>query len=486
MTPNNLDKLPPAGEAVPVGVPIPGSRHSVSVSLPRWQDVVDYEEKRMKLDCGYPRFVVHPAVAALAAEAVGQNTPALPFPSAAAARAGVDFISRRTGQPAKCSEHRGVFVVSTSPGGAAALKEFWQHTGLIVSSRQAERLLGGGRDLAERDEVGRELRRELAVLYDCGADDIFLAPTGMAAQYAALKTLIGRQPGQRTAQLGFSYVDTFKLQEKVGAGGVLLHDLEQIGQDLERLLRQETLAGCFAEIPGNPLLGSTDLRRVTPLLRSRRVPLVADDVVATPYNVDLREHADLVATSLTKFMAGTGDVMGGALVCNPRSPLYSELKRAAKAAHEDLLWGEDAVVLERQIRTFPGRMRQHNENGLTIAERLRAHPAVERVWYPKWEFSEAYEAVRRPGAGWGALFTFLPRRAPERAAGIFDRLKMCKGPSLGTVFTLACPFTLLAHYTELAWAEAKGVSRHLIRVSVGLEPVEQVWAALEKALEDSQ
>ena len=147
-----------------------------------------------------------------------------------------------------------------------------------------------------------------------------------------------------------------------------------------------------------------------------------------------------------------------------------------------MLWGEDAKVLDAQARGFPERMKRHNQNGLLLAERLRRHPAVERVWYPKWEFSEAYEAVRRPNGGWGALITFMPRNGETKSPGIYDRLALCKGPSLGAVFTLACPFTLLAHYTELEWAESCGVSRNLIRISAGLEDPEDLWQRLERAL----
>ena len=212
------------------------------------------------------------------------------------------------------------------------------------------------------------------------------------------------------------------------------------------------------------------------------MPLVVDDVVATPFNVDTSEHADLVATSLTKFIAGTGDVMGGALICNPKSPFYAELKAIIQSQHEDLLWGEDAAVLDAQARGFPERMKRHNENGLFIAEQLRKHPAVERVYFPKWEFSQVYEAVRRPEGGWGSLVTFLPKNAAETSPRIYDNLAVCKGPSLGTIFTLACPFTLLAHYTELEWAESCGISRNLIRLSVGLEDRDKLWQRIEKAL----
>jgi cystathionine gamma-synthase len=80
------------------------------------------------------------------------------------------------------------------------------------------------------------------------------------------------------------------------------------------------------------------------------------------------------------------------------------------------------------------------------------------------------------------LITFLPRDAERRSPAIYDRLEISKGPSLGTVFTLACPFTLLAHYSELDWAEACGVSRHLIRISVGLEDPDELWPRIERGL----
>jgi cystathionine gamma-synthase len=304
----------------------------------------------------------------------------------------------------------------------------------------------------------------------------------MAAQFAALQVVVAHRPGHPTAQLGFPYVDTLKLQQKFGHGVHLLHNLVTIETDLHELVHRQPLAACFAEIPGNPLLGSADLSRITPLLREHGVPLVADDVVATPFNVDLRSHGDLIATSLTKYMVGTGDAMGGALICNPRSSFYRELHAIAEAQHEELLWAEDANVLEQQAHGFPDRMKRHNAGGLFIAERLRRHPAIEKVWYPKWEYAEAYEALRRPDGGWGSLITFLPKNGQTRSPEIYDRLPVAKGPSLGTIFTLACPFTLLAHYTELDWAESCGVSRYLIRISVGLEDPEQLWQQLNLAL----
>jgi cystathionine gamma-synthase len=455
------------------------------VALPRWQDVVGYEEKSAevmaKVSSGYPRFVVHPLVQEVGRE-LGHGQPCLPFPSLRAAELCAGFVRQTTGGDAKVVSLKGIYGVVAEGPGNTALRTFWQHTGLIVSSRQAEAHLAGRGPGRDDTAVRRSLRRQLAGFYDCAEGDVFLAPSGMAAMFAALQAVNQRTPGRPAAQLGFPYVDTLKLQQKLGHGGILLHRLDSIESRLQGLLSRERLAACFCEIPGNPLLGSADVRQISPLLRKHRVPLVVDDLVATPANVDLSGCADLIATSLTKFIVGTGDAMGGALICNPKSPLYSEFKPVVQARHEELLWGGDAVVLEAQARSFPSRMKRHNVNGLLVAERLRQHPAVERVWYPKWEFSEAYEAVRRPGGGWGALVTFLPRNAEANSPRIYDRLAVCKGPSLGTVFTLACPFTLLAHYTELEWAEACGVSRYLIRLSVGLEDAEELWQRLEAGL----
>ena len=483
----------PLWKADALGCALPRSRHAVSVALPRWADVLGYEEKRPevleRMECGYPRFVIHPLVAELGHRAAA-GQPGLVFPSARSAAAAAAYVRRRARLEAAVIPGSGVggdwHFVRTREEGMTALREFWQHTGLIVSSRQAEAALEGRGEPAEAGAVRIALRQMLAMYYGCRPDDVFLTPTGMAAQFLAMQALRRRTPAHETAQLGFPYVDTLKVQQRLGDGSELLHRLDTMDRDLEAHLEKRRLAGCFAEIPGNPLLGSADLPRITPILRARGIPLVADDVVATPLNVDLAGHADLVATSLTKYFVGTAEAMGGAVICQPGSPYYQELRGFVAVDHEELLWGDDAAVLLREGSSFPERMEHHNRNGLSIAERLRRHPAVERVWYPRWEFAEVYEGVKRPGAGYGSLITFLPRNAAKVSPAVYDRLEVCKGPSLGTIFTLACPFTLLAHYTELDWAENCGVSRHLIRLSVGLEDPDELWSRIDRALSGAE
>ena len=487
MTGRDLLKSP-LWRAEDLGAPIPDSHHAVSVALPRWQDVVGYEEEHPevidRLKGGYPRFVVHRFVKEVAGRIAGCK-PCLVFPSSNTAHMCAAFIEQQSGASAEIRTCGASWGVVTDARGTNALQAFWQHTGLIVSTRRALAELEGRGTAGDDGRSGNILRENLAALYQCSPADVYLHPTGMAAMFAALRVLNRRLPGVPTVQIGFPYVDTFKLQEKFGYGATLLTDLDRCASDLEALLKRGPLAGGFSEIPGNPLLGSADLRAITPILRKCRVPLVIDDVVATPVNIDLRNHADLIATSLTKYIAGSGDVMGGALICNSGSPYYAELKELAAALHEELLWHEDAAVLAANIVAFPERMQNHNKNGLLIAERLRKHPAVEQVWYPKWSSAAAYEAVRRPAGGWGSLIAFLSRDAARTAPRIFDTMAVCKGPSLGTIFTLACPFTLLAHYRELEWAESCGVSRYLIRISVGLEDPEELWLRIANALDQS-
>lgn len=476
----------PAWQGADLGAPLPDSPHAVSVALPRWQDVVGYEEKKpeviSKLALGYPRFVIHPQVQELAKQ-IGPGYSCLPFPSLTVAKIAAAYVRHAAKTSTNVVLGKGVFGVVTDASGAQALKDFWQHAGWIVSSRRAQAALEGRRENTdEAVEARKELTQRLAELYDCAPDDVLLTPTGMAAQFAAFRILLDRCPEQRTVQLGFPYVDTLKIQQKFGVGAHLVTQLEDCEQQLAKILSAEPLAAVFAELPGNPLLGCADLNKLTPLLRQYGVPLVADDVIATPFNLNLGPHADLITTSLTKYIVGSCDAMGGALICNPRSPYYAELKAAARAQHEDLLWGEDAVIHATRSRDFVDRMKRHNANGLFIAEKLRAHPSVAKVWYPKWENAEAYETIRRPEGGYGALLSFLTKSDATTAPRVFDALQVSKGPSFGTLFSLASPFTLLAHYHELDWAESCGVPRNLIRLGVGLEDPNDLWARIDLAL----
>ncbi len=205
-------------------------------------------------------------------------------------------------------------------------------------------------------------------------------------------------------------------------------------------------------------------------------------------NVDVLPVADVVTCSLTKFFSGAGDVIGGSLVLNPHRPGVDRLRQALAEEYEDLLDPEDAVVLESNSRDCVERVRRINRTAEQLCDALRSHPLVERVDYPKYRDSENYRALQRPGGGYGGLFSLLLKNAETTAPRFFDALQIAKGPNLGTNFSLCCPYTILAHFNELEFVERCGISRYLVRVSVGLEEPESLiprfWQALERASEE--
>ena len=468
-----------------LGQAMPDSIHAVSVALPLWAHVIGYEENDpeivAQMQLGYPRFMVHPLVRALA-ERIGGTPHALPLPSRRAAERCSAYIAKKSGQDSHIIEAQGISVVCTSAEGEAALKEYWQHTGQIITSRWAEALLEGRSPAEGADLALLHLRETMAGLYRCDPQDVFLFSCGMSAVDAAAQAVRALYPERPTAQVGFPYLDSLKVQEKFGHGVKFIPSGRHAAHELAPLLEESALAAVFCEVPSNPLLECPDIEGMSTLLRAHAIPLVVDDVVATPHNIDVSAYADLVVTSLTKYLSGNGDVMGGAIICNPASPLHAQLRAIVADQYEMLVWGEDAIALDKQSLGFQDRMMQHNRGGEYIAERLREHPAVEKVWYPKWDEGGHYESLRRPEGGYSSLLSFLLKKPEQNAPRFYDALQLCKGPTLGTDFSLVCPYTLLAHYDELEWAESCGVSRYLIRASIGIEPPELIWQRFETAL----
>jgi cystathionine gamma-synthase len=140
------------------------------------------------------------------------------------------------------------------------------------------------------------------------------------------------------------------------------------------------------------------------------------------------------------------------------------------------------VALELNSRDFTQRATTMSRNAQALADHMRTHPKVDRVWHAKSEGGRGYEFIRRENGGYGCLFSFTLKNPEQTSAKFYDALRVCKGPSLGTNFTLACPYTLLAHYEELDWTESVGVSRWLIRVSAGLEETADLIARFDEAL----
>jgi cystathionine gamma-synthase len=140
------------------------------------------------------------------------------------------------------------------------------------------------------------------------------------------------------------------------------------------------------------------------------------------------------------------------------------------------------LALLSNLRHSEPLWQEANESALALVGLLQSHPAVEQVWHPSVTCRAEYDALRKPSGGYGGLLSFI-LKSPKKTAKLYDALQFSKGPSFGTPFTLVCPYTLLAHYRELSWAEGCGVPAHLLRVSVGGEGAQKICDAFQQALD---
>ncbi|MFM7166549.1 MAG: PLP-dependent transferase [Planctomycetaceae bacterium] len=477
---NLLEK--PRWLAAELGAPMPDSVHAASACLPLWDHNIRYEEGDPqvvdRLRAAYPRFCLHPLVRQLCRRVFGVEGAGLIFPSVRCAERAAEHVRHRGGVvtellPVPGTAAVGVRVLADDFG---RLKEYWQHAGEIVSSRAAESLTAGAAAAATETEARRTVRRRFAEYGGCLEEEAWLFPSGMAAIACVWRAVRRLDPLRPTVQFGFPYVDTLKIQQRFspqawrflprGDAG----DLEQ----LSRLLQSQSISALFCETPTNPLLTMPDLAALRRLADEHGFLLIVDDTLAAVINDNPLSWADAVATSLTKYFSGQGDVLAGGLRLNRLRPGFRQLQAAVQAEFEELLCDADAEVLERNSRDVSERVRVINRNAAELSERLSRHPAVQQVFYP---------AATESGVGRGGLMSIVLRSAAERTPAVFDRLRVCKGPNLGTSFTLCCPYTILAHYTELDEVEAVGVSRWLLRISVGTEPIEDLWERFSAALD---
>ncbi|KAG4285748.1 cystathionine gamma-synthase [Fusarium proliferatum] len=319
-------------------------------------------------------------------------------------------------------------------------------------------------------------------------NDVYLYPAGMNAIFNAHRALLhAREPAQ-SINFGFPYVDTLKILQKFGPGCVFYgHASAEDLDDLEaRLKNGERFLGLFCEFPGNPLLTCPDLTRIRKLADEYDFAVVVDETIGTFANINVLPVADVVVSSLTKIFSGDSNVMGGGLVLNPESKYYRILNTTMNEIYEDNYWPEDVIFMERNSRDFESRVVRINANSDAICEVLRTHPLVKSIYYPKYNDSKThYENVRLPDGGYGGLLSVVFQQK-EYAQAFFDALPLAKGPSLGTNFTLASPYVLLAHYQELEWAEQFGVDPYLVRVSVGLEETTELQDTFTSALKAAE
>ena len=482
--------LNPYWKAKDLGRALPQSPHAVSVSLPTWADVVAYEEGDPKcieaLNSIYPRFGFNSFVEKVSEQALAKfgnkDWTAWPYP---------DFICAKKAQ-SHCSKvdsycsteilkFLGLVFLLADQRASPLAKSFWQHTGLGASSRQAAIALQIELppSLSSGINATEILRKRLSNIYQCDHSFISLHPSGMAALTAAIEITNKIRPGRPTIQIGFPYVDVLKLPQIIFNGGILLEETNPTY--IEKQLDQHKPAAVIVEIPSNPMLKCIDIPIIADLAHKRNIPVIADDTIGSPLNVNVIDYVDMIFSSLTKSFAGNGNIMAGSLLISPSSPWRKELIELLCNNQSPNLSAADSIALEKSSRNVIERLHALNKACISLKRRLENHPSVLNVFHP--ELCPNFQKIMRGSkSGYGCLLSFELCEGIEKAKRVYDSLKVCKGPSFGTNFTLVAPYVLLAHYKELSWAERCGVPSHLLRVSVGLEEEENLWGRFEKAL----
>ncbi|KAJ5629102.1 hypothetical protein N7490_011330 [Penicillium lividum] len=312
------------------------------------------------------------------------------------------------------------------------------------------------------------VRSQIAGNLPAQPEDVFLYSTGMMAIGKIARAMSDVSGDDAAVIFGWLYSGTLPLIKDSGYGKCLLYgrgteeELDQLEASLAAGAKCNVL---FSEITSNPQLHSPNLVRIRQLADKYGFTVVVDDTIGTSANLDIFPYADVITTSLTKIFNGACNAMGGSLIVNPKSYHYKEIHGYLQDHFEDLLFPADAVCDCPRDCPFSG-----------------SAPSVDYVNYPTLVSSRAeYERYRRDGEGYGYLLSVVFRE-PDFAVKFFDALNVWKGPSIGTNSSIALPYSVLAHWEEQEWAAEYGVPKHIVRLSVGLEPEAWLRARVAEAL----
>jgi cystathionine beta-lyase/cystathionine gamma-synthase len=268
----------------------------------------------------------------------------------------------------------------------------------------------------------------------------------------------------RKYQLDFTYADTSQLGE------------------IERAIRPTTKL-LFLETPTNPVLRLTDLASACTIAHGHGIPVVVDNTFASPYvQRPIDFGADLVVHSTTKFLNGHSDSVGGVVIAVRDD--HVEWLEFIQNAEGAIIGPMDAWLVLRGTKTLPIRMERHNANALLIAEYLASHPKVTRVHYPGLGSHPQHDLARRQMNGFGGLLSF-EMGSFERARTVLNSVAlMALAESLGGVETLISHPASMTHASVPPHRRQEiGITEDMIRISVGIEDVDDLKEDLGQALD---
>ena len=338
--------------------------------------------------------------------------------------------------------------------------------------------LRGGYEYSRSANPTRTALEECLAALEGGARGLAFA-SGLAAEDAVLRTVC--TPGDHVILPGDAYGGTFRLVSRVFARwgvshtSVPLHDLDAVRAALTPATR---LIWC--ETPSNPLLGLADIAALADIARTADARLLVDNTFATPYlQQPLALGADVVVHSTTKYLGGHSDVVGGALVAADAD--FGEQLAFHQNAMGAIAGPFDAWLVLRGVKTLGVRMDRHCSNAVRVVEALSSHPAVSAVLYPGLPSHPGHDLAARQMAGFGGMVSFRVAGGEEAALAVCRRAQVFTlGESLGGVESL------IEHPGRMTHASVSGspleVPEDLIRLSVGIESIEDLLADLDQAL----
>jgi len=324
------------------------------------------------------------------------------------------------------------------------------------------------------------LEKNMAVL-EAGCAGYAFA-SGMAAITAVTQLLL--KQNDHAVCTENVYGGTFRLFDKIVKNyGVEFTyvDTSNLG-DLERAIRPNTRM-VFLETPTNPLMVITDVRAVCDLAHRHNCRVVVDNTFMSPYfQRPLALGADIVVHSTTKYLNGHSDSVGGVAVLK-REDDAARLQFIQNAAGA-ILSPFDSWLVLRGIKTLAVRMEAHNANGLAIAKYLAGRKDVHRVYYPGLANHTGHNLAKKQMSGFGGMIAF-DLGSLDRAKRFLEAVKLCSfGESLGGVETLISHPATMTHASVPPEGRARmGITDGLVRISVGIEDVEDLIEDLQQAFE---
>ncbi len=337
--------------------------------------------------------------------------------------------------------------------------------------RAADGSYPGGHVYTRASNPTRSALEEVLARLEGGAAAATFA-SGMAATHAVFQAL---PPGSHVVVPDDVYFGVRRLLDGV-FGGILTYTLADLSTPgtLEQVLREETRL-VWAETPSNPLLRITDLVALGAVTRARGIPLAVDGTWTTPLlQQPLALGADLVVHSVTKYLAGHSDVLGGAVVAKEESGLFSRIRQFQQTAGP-VLDPFSAWLTLRGLRTLHVRLARQCETAAEVARFLDGHGAVADVYYPGLPHHPGHDVAARQMKHWGAMLSFVLR--DEAAAHpLAGRLQVFRQAT-----SLGGTESLVEHRASIEGPDTRA-PQGLLRLSVGLEHAADLTNDLAQAL----